>query len=189
MFTEFSTYKSFIFDYDNTIAKIPIDWIDARKNFRIFLQSNFPNLELKSNMRVDQMERDALLGYPEKIDLILSFRKDLENSLIGTHEVIPSTAKLIKNLDSSDLFIVSNNLRDTVLNGLNQIGLSKNFKIVIGVDDAGMPKPSLNSWELLAKLQPGIITSTLFIGDSEQTDGIFCQKIGIPFFNINTLHT
>jgi HAD superfamily hydrolase (TIGR01549 family) len=185
MYADFSFYDSIIFDYDNTIAKIPIDWIEARRDYKIFLDSNFPDLEIDPNMRVDEMERSALLKYPHQDNLVFSFRNDLESSLAGNHEVIPETIELIRNLESKELFIISNNLRNTVVGGLGRFGLTSMFKRIIGVDDVGMPKPSPRAWELLLETDPGVALNSLFVGDNDTTDGAFSKNAGIPFYNIN----
>lgn len=176
-----------IFDYDSTIAKVPVDWPRARVAYRDYLSEYFPALELPNTARVDEMESLALKRAAGQKETIFRFRLALESALDGGHEALPDTCRLIDKLHSSEsyrLFIISNNLHRTVEAGLHQLGLNSAFEAILGVDDVGLPKPAPDAFALLQK-EYGILTEDCaFIGDNARTDGGFCQAVGIPFVNI-----
>ncbi|MGB0369883.1 MAG: HAD family hydrolase [Opitutales bacterium] len=188
---ELSPYKFVIFDYDSTIAKIPIDWPKARLRFREYLQDLIPGLSIPQNSRVDEMELLALKAFPNMKDSIFMFRLELETQLDGKHEGIKNTIELIRDLavtETKELLIVSNNLRRTVVSGLSQFSLNDCFSAVFGVDDVGFPKPSTDSFCLIEQVYDVLPSECIFIGDNDRTDGGFAGKIGMGFYNITHLN-
>ena len=182
-----SNYKHLLFDYDNTIGRVPIDWSLARANFRKFLTEKFKGIELKQGIRVDEMERIAIEFFPEKKGEILSFRYSLEKSFDGNHEPIDNVINLIRKCAPGSLHIISNNLKSTVCSGLRQFKIMQFFDVIIGVDEAGFPKPCTAAWDILLKSRDINHKSCLFIGDSKVTDEKFAKRVGISFLDVNKL--
>ena len=181
------TATEVLFDYDSTIAKVPVDWPQARVAYRVYLADLFPELVIPETARVDEMEAMALRHAPSARDQVFSFRNELESALDGGHEPLPETCECIQHLArQSDhrLFIVSNNLHRTVEMGLKQLGLSDAFEAILGVDDVGVPKPETRAFTLLQESYGLSPEDCLFIGDNDRTDGGFCRALGIPFINI-----
>lgn len=179
-----------IFDYDSTIAKVPVDWPQARVGYRAYLAESFPDLVIPESARVDEMEALALRHAPDAKDRVFRFRYDLESALDGGHQPIFEVCEFIRQLvqdGGSRLFIVSNNLHRTVESGLKQLGLSAAFEAILGVDDVGMPKPEPRAFELLQQSHGLSVDDCVFIGDNDRTDGGFCRALGMPFINIKDL--
>jgi len=176
-----------LFDYDSTIAKVPVDWPQARVAYRVYLADCFPDLVIPDTARVDEMEALALRHAPDAKDRVFRFRFDLESALDGGHEALPEVCEFIQDLaqqGSSRLFIVSNNLHSTVVSGLKQLGLSDAFEAILGVDDVGLPKPETRAFAMLKETYNVSAEDCIFIGDNDRTDGGFCKALGIPFINI-----
>lgn len=182
-----STASVVLFDYDSTIARVPVDWPQARVDFRSYLAEHFPALSLPESARVDEMEALALQYAPNQKARVFQYRLELESALDGGHVGLPSTCKLIRKLHvgaGHRLFIVSNNLRRTVEAGLEQLGLSAAFEAVLGVDDVGLPKPAPRAFQRLQASHGIIAKDCVLVGDNARTDGGFCRAVGIPFINI-----
>lgn len=182
--------SSVIFDYDSTIARVPIDWIVARSTCHQYLESILPGVDLPEELRVDEMEARALAYAPEEADRIFQHRHYLESGLDGSHEPVQKTIALIKFLASTgqyQLYIVSNNLHRTVEHGLLQLNIALMFDVVLGIDDVGVPKPDTKAFHLLAETANLAVEDSIFIGDSDQTDGVFCSNLGMTYLNINRL--
>ena len=182
-----ANYNHIIFDYDNTIGRIPIDWIVARRNLRKFLIEKFQGIELEQGIRVDEMERIAIEYSPEKKEEIFSFRYSLEKSHDGSHEPINDVINLIRKCALGSLHIISNNLKSTVCCGLKQFKIMQFFDVIIGVDGAGFPKPCTVAWDMLLKSREINQESCLFIGDSYVTDQKFAKSVGIHFMDVLNL--
>ena len=182
--------KFVLFDYDSTIAKVPVDWPQARVGYRVYLADIFPELAIPETARVDEMEALALRHAPDAKERVFRFRFDLESALDGGHEPLPEVCECIQHIArQSDhrLFIVSNNLHRTVEMGLKQLGLSDAFEAILGVDDVGVPKPETHAFSLLQGSYGLSPEACIFIGDNDRTDGGFCRALGIPFINIKDL--
>lgn len=180
-----------LFDYDSTIAKVPVDWPQARVGYRAYLAESFPGLAIPDSARVDEMEAMALRFAPDAKERVFRFRDDLESALDGGHQPIPEVCECIRRLaldESFRLFIVSNNLHRTVESGLKQLDLNDAFEVILGVDDVGVPKPETHAFTLLQESYGLSPEECIFIGDNDRTDGGFCCAIGIPFINIKHLY-
>ena len=173
-----------VFDYDSTIAKIPISWVEAREKFRLFLAENFPELILPVDSRVDEMEALAINHYSKDREKIFSFRQKLEKPYVGKHEPVFDTISFIKKKLDYRLFVLSNNLHSSVVSGLKQFEILNEFEAIVAVDDVCLPKPHTAALKILSKKEPNFIKQAVFIGDSDRTDGAFSKKIGIPFINV-----
>lgn len=181
----FSSDRSIIiFDYDSTIARIPIDWENARVKFRNYISRHMPGFKFNEGLRLDEMESRVLTNHPDKFKLIYSFRKKIEAQVAYNHEPVVDTVKFLNIKSIRKYFIISNNLHSTVITGLIQLGLLSRFVKVIGIDDVQSPKPSIKSLTLLETEIIDIKNKSLFIGDSDFTDGRLCLKAKIPFINI-----
>jgi len=182
-----SRATSVIFDYDSTIARVPVNWSQARQNYRVYLAAHFPGLIVPESARVDEMEKLALQYAPARKDCVFQYRLELESALDGVHEALPETCALIRKLrmeNTHRLFIISNNLHRTVEAGLAQLKLAGAFEAILGVDHVGVPKPDPGAFGLLSKSHGLIPEGCIFIGDNDRTDGGFCRALGIPFINI-----
>ena len=187
----FSSVTTILFDYDRTIAEVPINWEASRGPFREFLGQHFPGLALLGGLRIDEMEAAALEQFPRQADVIFDFRRKLEGDVQGGHISDPDVVDLIKSLrapsDARRLFVVSNNLHVTIKDGLTALGILDCFEAILAVDDVGAPKPSPQAATVLRGRHGVDLASCILIGDSPSTDGEFCRRAGIPYFNVKTL--
>jgi FMN phosphatase YigB (HAD superfamily) len=180
----------FIFDYDSTIARVPIDWPLERSKFRDYFNEMVPELHLPVGMRVDEMEAAVIQQTDLDHQIVFGYREILESSLDGQHEPIPLVVELVQSLGIQPnvrLFIVSNNLEGTVRSGLRQLQLLEFFTCIYGVDTVGLPKPFTKAADMLNSEHQVNIENSVFFGDSPATDGLFCQELGIPFINIKEI--
>lgn len=183
------TPQFILFDYDSTIARVPVDWQAARPRCREYLHQVAPSVVLDSGMRVDDMEAAVLESGTADAAAVFQFRRLLEGGLEGAHEPLLLTVDAIRELHGqggATLIIVSNNLRHTVSSGLRQLGITHCFAAVYGVDDVGIPKPSTRAIDLIRAHYPFDPLQSVFVGDSA-TDAAFCQRGNLRFININSL--
>lgn len=176
-----------IFDYDQTIASVPVNWPSKRSEACSYFNKLIGTPVLHSGMRIDEMECEALRTYHLERTVVYKFRNALESSVQGRHVPNEPVISLIKeNVCRSriPMFVLSNNLQATVESGLSQLGLKDSFNAIFGVDRVGGSKPDISG---LAFLQDaGVdVNAAVFFGDSPDTDGAFCLAAGIPFINVN----
>lgn len=187
---ESKDFDAIIFDYDRTIAKVPVDWSAARVALRDRLVSHF-NLEPPEGLRVDELEKWGLDEGGLSPAQVFSLRTKLEEAVPESHEPVTEVVEFIRDLPIKHpeirLFVLSNNLRKTVLTGLEKLGLTAFFTHVLGVDNTLDPKPGTTGFKMLKERFDLQTERTLFIGDSDGTDGEFCRQLGISFINITSL--
>jgi len=179
-----------IFDYDSTLARVPIDWPAMRVGFRNHMGDLCDEFGLHQVERVDEMEHAVLSVRPDLAEMVFSFRRKVEQALLGAHEPIAKSCQLVLQIrqhSAVPMHIISNNLRETVAAGLRQIGLDHCFSQLIGVDDVGLPKPDPRALTLLRERQELDPGRCLFIGDNDRTDGQFCRNVGIPFIHLDEI--
>lgn len=187
MISRTAKYRVVIFDYDSTIAEVPVNWPQARTDYRDYLNSYFPSLCLPNDSRVDEMEAMALSHAPDAKEVVFRFRFDLERRLDGSHKPLLVTSGFIRSLNAVGkhrLFILSNNLHRTVQAGLNQLAFTDMFEGILGVDDVEIPKPATRGFSMLKEMYGISVEDSIFVGDNNCTDGGFCRALGIPFINI-----
>jgi len=186
VFIKMEKYSSIIFDYDNTIARIPIDWKAARLEFKAYLVHTFPALHIQDGLRIDEMEYIAMNTFADAPDKIYAYRSKLEKQYDHLHIPIAKTIDFIRNFDKSNtkLFVVSNNLKETVVSGLKDLELFSLFTEIVGVDTTSYPKPYTQSAEYLKNKYDIDFTSSAMVGDSVETDGKYSEILGMTFINI-----
>lgn len=180
-------WTSVIFDYDGTIAKVPVEWPSVRRRLReSFITEH--RLDPPEGLRVDELEKWALdIGKLEPA-AVFAMRTEVESAAADDHEPISEVVALIHWLVRArphlPLFVLSNNLRSTVKEGLQRLNIANGFVSILGVDDTLDPKPGTTGFDLLKRDHAVEAARALFFGDSDSTDGAFCRRLHLPFINI-----
>ena len=174
-------YSNCIFDYDNTICRIPINWKLERTKFKQFAFNKFC-FRFQDSLTVEEMEKELLKKFPKKANLVYLFRSNLEDNHKNDH--ILNKNILSEITIGRNNFIVSNNLTETVFSGLKLYKLDHFFKEVIGVDFSFSPKPYMDSWLYLKNKYSLLESNTIMYGDNPLTDGLFAKNANIVFSNI-----
>tara|TARA_B100000242_G_scaffold108043_1_gene75047 strand:+ start:238 stop:786 length:549 start_codon:yes stop_codon:yes gene_type:complete len=177
-------YTDYIFDYDNTICSIPIDWKTQRLYFKEFAKENF-HFSFDNELTVEQMEKTLLMEFPLLKEQIYQFRSVLEPKYLNKHLLNKNIFSKLKSTNNN--YIVSNNLTNTVISGLEYFNLLHFFKKVIGVDFMYSPKPSTKSWLFLKEYYNLSVSSTVMIGDNPMTDGLYASNIGLSYENVQLI--
>jgi len=112
---------------------------------------------------------------PDRVDeLIEEYRtlnKTLHDDLVSEYDGVPETLRLLK-ARGLKMAIVSTKRRETILHGLNLMGISDVFDVIIGLDQVTQPKPDPEPLELALSLLDSTREEALMIGDnSHDIDG------------------
>lgn len=76
-------YEFVIFDYDGTLAKIPVDWFQAREGYRNFASVKWPSLEFNDSDRLEEMELHTLHAFSTATEEVFAFRDSIESITNG----------------------------------------------------------------------------------------------------------
>lgn len=175
-----------IFDYDGTLATLPIDWAALRPRYREELLRLGPPGTLEDGMRIDAMEKAALDHGALSWDQIYAFRRQHESRVRGRHRPHPDMCQWAETFADQGipLILLSNNFHQTVADGLEQLGLDSLFQLVVGIDDVRHPKPATAGLDYIQQRLDLDPATTVMIGDSATTDGAFCTATGIRFLQV-----
>ncbi|MDN7243495.1 pyrophosphatase PpaX [Planococcus sp. N028] len=107
----------------------------------------------------------------ELIEEYRTLNKTLHDDLVEEYDGVPETMRLLK-ARGLKMAIVSTKRRETILHGLNLMGITDVFDVIIGLDQVNQPKPDPEPLELALELLGSTREEALMIGDnSHDIDG------------------
>jgi len=155
-------FKLIIFDFDNTIGKLDVDWRDLIDTLGIKepLNDYLDRLDKKDRQKIFKIIEEKEM---EKID---NFKPNKD------------VVSFIKELDDYILAILSSNSRKAIKTALKRLGLLEKFDIIFSGEDVEFLKPSSNGiLKILEEL--GIDKNdAIFLGDS-YVDMKACNAAGV----------
>jgi len=155
-------FKLIIFDFDNTIGKLDVNWrrlIDA-------LGIDEPLNDYLD--RLDKEDRQRIFKIIEK--------NELEN--IDNFKPNDDVVSFIKGLNGYTLAILSSNSRKAITTALDRLGLLKKFDIILSGEDVERLKPSSNGIVKILDTLGMNKDETIFLGDS-YVDMKACNAAGV----------
>ncbi|TWT00085.1 pyrophosphatase PpaX [Planomicrobium sp. CPCC 101079] len=107
----------------------------------------------------------------ELIEEYRSLNKTLHDELVSEYDGVPETLRLLKSRGLK-MAIVSTKRRETILHGLNLMGIPDIFDVIVGLDQVTHPKPDPEPLMLALELLASTPEEALMIGDnSHDIDG------------------
>lgn len=169
-------HRHLVFDFDGTIADLQVDWVSLRDdvfgafNPRYgFSSKRLPHM-IEAIFRAGGRDREALIG------MVQSHEQPGGKAM---YRPIGQMVGLLRTLPG--FYIVSNNLHSTVAQVLGELDLLQRCRLIIGMDDVPMIKPSVHPFELLSGAtgdRDG--KHYLYAGDSPM-DEAFASNAGMDF--------
>lgn len=176
--------KHLIFDLDETLAMLVIDWQSMLEEmYKSLLQIDHEIISELTPNTLSYPLFNILIkkhGPPAKKLIETYFQKAEGEDLKG----VKSNSELInfvKNDNNYDYYIWSNNLRATITKVLEDVGIKDKFKAIIAADDNLFYKPNIEGIE---KMITGDKKGWLMIGDGEN-DQLGATALGIDFFLVD----
>ena len=185
-FIESSDYTDIIFDFDETIVQLLIDWsylkIDREQLAKRYEEEQY----LKENgwYAFDKM---LVEKYSEewKKDLDKMFAAAEENHFLGLNENTDLIHFIKENAKKYNFYVLSNNTQNTLYKAISELEMTKYFHIVLWRDNVSAPKPNPEGIETIIKSQKLKKESTLMVGDSETSDIAAANRAEIDSFLID----
>lgn len=168
---ENGSHNEIIFDFDETIARLVIDW----SHFHVYMK------ELATQYRVEkereEMNTDGFSRY-----MIEKFWEEWKAGIEGVFEKTESThlswlkinyalVDFIKNNREKYKFhILSNNMHSTLITALKELELEDYFINIFGRNSVPRPKPFPDGIEKIIELQWGDKSNFVMIWDNPNSD-------------------
>ena len=171
-----SSYANYIFDFDGTIANLIVDWQECKNLVNNFCSKNNIAIDLSLSQKIVE------LGQISEHYLDLIYKLETCNGT-ANYSLIKPTINYIKSLEQ-EIYIISNNHSQTIVDILSQEDLMDRCKKIIGIDNVTFSKPNNEPFE---QIKPYInLGSSLYIGDKE-TDQQFAQECNLDFIYVNKI--
>lgn len=171
--------KAIIFDVDNTL----IDWLDeyvfALKNLLLDINPNFSDEEIKkidnvidtNEKYLKELSKEEFLDYVNKYsnsNFDMSFLNRLlkeQGNCFKEDKELVETIKYLSN--KYDLYVISNWFTETQKKRLENVGIAKYFKKIIGGDENYF-KPDVRCFNIILKDYKA--EECLYVGDKLEID-------------------
>ncbi len=178
--------KYLIFDFDETIAKMEIDWDPLYKEWAKIFQKFDPEFKHYKGQRLNKLANVFVAKYGIELKREISLiSRDYEllhcKRVILNNELI-SQIKLLNNLR---LFIFSNNSQDFIDKNLKQLGIRDKFEKIISREEVMLIKPETEGVEKITHhTGDSNVNNYLYIGDS-LSDMEAAKRMKMDFFLID----
>lgn len=172
--------KYLIFDFDETIAKMEIDWSGWHTGIgEVYRQYNPQARSYAAD------EHSRYNGYVDKFGQELvkktqQFNAQYETEMTTGFIPYPELIKFIKKDNQYQKFVYSSNSSQVVIKGLKELGIVDKFKKIVSRDDVTYIKPHPEGFSLLCDREIPH-SEYLFIGNSH-ADKKAARAAGIDFF-------
>ncbi len=172
--------KHLIFDYDETIARIEMDWSqyhpEMNKIYRQFDPSE-KHPAFRKYISCNDFVREYGL---EIVGLIKKATEEYELSHNHGLTPNPELVELIQNNTDYVMHVYSSNSRKSVVSGLKQLGILDKFDKIVTRDEVSFIKPDPDGFKLI--YDPTVSKKDyLMVGNSNADQGM-AEAAGIDFF-------
>lgn len=179
-FLEKTPKKHLIFDFDETIAKIEIDWsFYFEKTGEIFAKFD-PSRQHPAFKNFDQ-SNEFIKKYGAKVAALI--KPVIEDFEISFNQGLTPYAELIdfiKNAQEYQLAVCSSNSRRMVVDSLKKLGIKDKFNQIVTRDEVTYIKPDPEGFSLI--YDPAVPKEDyLMIGNSHADKGM-AEAVGIDFY-------
>ena len=143
-------FKLIIFDFDNTIVKLDVDWMALMDELKI---------DKPLNRYIDELDRKKRDDVYKTIE-----KREMEN--IDKFEPIDDLISFIRGLNGYKMAIFSLNSRRAIETCLERLDLSKKFDIIVSGEDVKKLKPDPDGILKILDATGVAKENSIFLGDS-----------------------
>ncbi len=172
--------KYLIFDFDETIATIDMDW----SQYHTRMAEVYRQFDSKNHHPVFHSYdgyNDFVREYGEEVVRPIKtanskYEQEMSRGFIPNQSLI----EFIKNESGFEMFVYSSNSRATVEKGLKELGIRDYFEQIVSRDDVSFIKPDPEGFLLI--YDPDVPKEQyLMIGNSPADRGV-AKSVGIDFY-------
>lgn len=167
LFSTLSKKTHLIFDFDETIARLNIDWSNWRPNIIKIIKKYDPSFEYHGGGI-----NNWIISYTEKYGRsirndFVKFQAEFEKNGLKGYAKNIDLIEYIKNNDPQKNYLLTNNVMRTVLPILDEIGLKDRFEKIVALDTVFFLKPHPEG--IMKIIDKNIsLSEYVVVGDSEK---------------------
>ena len=172
-----------IFDFDETLFYLNIDWENWDKGIRMIAQKFSIDSEIiKDTIYCDELSNIIVenFGVVAKKELD-NFSCDYEKNNLSNIKINKPLIEFLKERKQK-LFLWSSNCFKTIQPILVEHDLYSRFDKIITRNDVDFIKPSTNGFDFIFENDGK--ENYLMVGNNPRTDGVAAKNAGIDYFNI-----
>lgn len=175
-----------IFDFDGTIATLPVDWYGLKQRLLEFLHEQ--GIERTSMTFWKDIELIKQQLSPPALQEVYRCIEGYEHPAVPMMAVNENVVKYLKNIVAAGgkVAICSNNMTSTVRMGLERLGLKESVAMVVGLDSVGRLKPHPEGVLRILRELHISAREALFVGDSG-FDEEAARAAGVRFAHVDTI--
>lgn len=181
---DFNQYNHIIFDFDQTLVSLLIDWSSWQEGVAAII-----NKYDSSFNEAKSLHSHSITKFIDKYgktfrDDYINFGLNLEQKNYSGYEIINKTMTLLKTMhqQNKNLYLLTSNSAETVLPILEELKITDYFNKIITANDVENVKPSPSPFKLIYT-EGNNKNQYLMIGDSISDRG-FAENIGIDYLDV-----
>ncbi len=187
MFMDFKPYKNVIFDFDQTLATIIMDWSSWYPGVMSIIKRFEPNFDENTDFHMYAIHQFINKYGKAFRDDYIQFELKMEKENYQGYQLIETTFNLLQTFyqQGKNLYLLTSNSREVVSPILKELQIADHFDKIITLDDVENVKPSPAPFKLIAsdKIDK---SQYLMIGDSI-SDREFAQNVEIGYLDVKDL--
>jgi phosphoglycolate phosphatase len=184
---DLNKYRAFVFDMDETLLSLDVDWGEAKKAVSEFIKMRYgkeispASFSRLFNSIADKLGKDA---FKEASKVMDSYeREGIKN--LSINETSMSILKKAK--DQGKLVIVySSNSKSSIRGALKKIGVIDKIDLIVTRDDVSRIKPEPEGMVMIMKKFKLDPEETIFIGNSPGDQGA-ARSQNVRFVHVDKL--
>lgn len=187
MFMDFKPYKNIIFDFDETLATLIVDWQFWHQGIVPIIKKYEPDFDENTNLHMYAIHQFINKYGKDFRDDYVNFEISLEQKNYKTYKLIDKSFKLLQELHgkNKNLYLLTSNCREVVLPILKELKIEDYFVKTIMANDVENFKPSPAPFKLIGN-ENSDKSQYLMIGDSV-SDREFAQNVEIDYLDVKDL--
>lgn len=184
MFMDFKPYENIIFDFDETLATLIVDWKWWHTDIIPIIKKYEPDFDENSKLNMYNIHQFTNKYGKSFRDDYVNFEISLELKHYKTYKLIDKSFKLLQELhqQNKSLYLLTSNSREIVLPILKELKIEDYFVKTIMANDVENFKPSPAPFKLIASGETDH-SQYLMVGDSIN-DREFAQNVGIDYLDV-----
>lgn len=184
MLMNFKPYSHIIFDFDETLATLIVDWQFWHIDIIPVIKKYEPDFNEKSSLNMYNIHQLINKHGKSFRDDYVNFEINLETKHYKSYKLIDKNFDLFQELhrQKKNLYLLTSNSREIVLPILKELNIADNFSKIITVNDVENVKPSPAPFKLIGN-ENSDKSQYLMVGDSIN-DREFAQNIGIAYLDV-----